>query len=102
MVDPLNCVFVLLLGLVPRLSGLTNYCALEHVSDTSSSYLAKEVPASGCQLLGSIISSSKHFIHLQGWKFTSFSHSLELGQQASWLLISYTRVNNHSEARSSS
>ena len=35
----------------------------------------------------------------QGWKFMSRSHGQELGQQASWLLIGYTRVNNQSEAR---
>ena len=38
----------------------------------------------------------------QGWKFMSFSHCQELGQQATWLLIGYTRVNNQSEARSAS
>ena len=36
----------------------------------------------------------------QGWKFISYSHCQKLGQQASWLLISYTRVNNQSEERS--
>ena len=38
----------------------------------------------------------------QGWKFFSFSHCQELCQQASWLLIGGTRVNNQSEARSAS
>ena len=35
----------------------------------------------------------------QGWKFMSCSHCQELGQQASWLLTGYTRVNNQSEAK---
>ena len=35
----------------------------------------------------------------QGWKFMSCSQCQDLGQQASWLLIGYTRVNNQSEAR---
>ena len=39
---------------------------------------------------------------IQGWKFMSYSHCQELGQQASWLLIGCTRVNNQSEARSAS
>ena len=30
----------------------------------------------------------------QGWKFMSYSSCQELGQQASWLLIGYTGVNN--------
>ena len=34
------------------------------------------------------------------WKFVSCSHCQELGQQAGWLLIGYTRVNNQSEVRS--
>ena len=38
----------------------------------------------------------------QGWKFMSCRHCQELGQQASWPLIGYTRVNNQSEARSAS
>ena len=38
----------------------------------------------------------------QGWKFMSWSHCQGLGQQASWLMIGYTRVNNQSEARSAS
>ena len=38
----------------------------------------------------------------QGWKFLSCSQCEELGQQASWLLIGCTRVNNQSEARSAS
>ena len=38
----------------------------------------------------------------QGWKFMNCSHGHELGQQASWLLIGCTRVNNQSEARSAS
>ena len=33
-----------------------------------------------------------------GWKFMSRSHCQELGQQASWLLIGCTRVDNQSEA----
>ena len=36
----------------------------------------------------------------QGWKFmscTSLYHCQELGQQASWLLIGYTRQNNQLE-----
>ena len=37
---------------------------------------------------------------LQGRKFMSCSHFQELCQQASWLLIGYTRVNNQSAARS--
>ena len=32
---------------------------------------------------------------VQGWKFMSCSDCQELGQQASWLLIGYMRVNNH-------
>ena len=32
-------------------------------------------------------------------KFMSCTHCQEWGQQASWLLIGYTRVNNQSEAR---
>ena len=32
----------------------------------------------------------------QGWKFTSCCHCQDLAQQASWLLIGYTRVNNQS------
>ena len=39
---------------------------------------------------------------LQGWKLMSCSHCREFCQQASWLLIGYTRVNNHSEAKSAS
>ena len=35
----------------------------------------------------------------QGWKLISCSHCQELCQQASWLLIGCTRVNNQSEAR---
>ena len=35
----------------------------------------------------------------QGWKFMSCSQCQELCQQASWLLIGCTRVNNQSEAR---
>ena len=35
-----------------------------------------------------------------GWKFMSCCHCQQLGQQASWLLIGCTRVNNQSEARS--
>ena len=31
---------------------------------------------------------------LQGWKFMSCSHCQELCQPASWLLISFTRMNN--------
>ena len=38
----------------------------------------------------------------QGWKFMSWSLSRELCQQASWLLIGCTRVNNQSEAKSES
>ena len=38
----------------------------------------------------------------QGWKSMSCSHCQELCQQASWLLIGCTRVNNQSEARSAS
>ena len=38
----------------------------------------------------------------QGWKFMSCSQCQESCQQASWLLIGYTRVNNKSEARSAS
>ena len=37
--------------------------------------------------------------YLQGWKFMSCIHCQELCQQASWLLIGCTRVNNQSEAR---
>ena len=36
----------------------------------------------------------------QGWKFMSCNYCPELAQQASWLLIGCTRVNNQSEARS--
>ena len=36
----------------------------------------------------------------QGWKLMSCSHCQELGQQASWLLIGYTRGNIQPEARS--
>ena len=36
----------------------------------------------------------------QGRKFMSCSDCQELGQQVSWLLIGYTRVNNQSETRS--
>ena len=32
----------------------------------------------------------------QGWKFMSCCHCQELGQQAIWLLIGCTRLNNHS------
>ena len=39
---------------------------------------------------------------VQGWKFMSCGHCQEKGQQASWLLIGCTRVNNQSEARSAS
>ena len=39
---------------------------------------------------------------VQGWKFMSCSHCQELCQQASWLLIGCTRVNNQPEARSAS
>ena len=38
----------------------------------------------------------------QGWKFMSCSHCQELCQQASWLPIDCTIVNNQSEARSAS
>ena len=38
----------------------------------------------------------------QGWKFMSYVHCQELSQQASWLLIRCTRVNNQSEARTAS
>ena len=34
----------------------------------------------------------------QGWKLLSCSHCQELCQQARWLLIGYTKVNNQSEA----
>ena len=37
---------------------------------------------------------------IQGWKFMNCIHCQELGQQASWLLIGCTRVNNQSRARS--
>ena len=36
----------------------------------------------------------------QGWKLMCCSHCQGLCQQASWLLIGCTRVNNQSEARS--
>ena len=38
----------------------------------------------------------------QGWEFMSCSHCQELGQLASWLLISYTRVNNQLGLKSAS
>ena len=38
----------------------------------------------------------------QGWKIMSCSHCQELCQQASWLLIGCTRLNNQSEARTAS
>ena len=38
----------------------------------------------------------------QGRKLMSCSHCQELRQQASWLLIGYTRGNNQSEARTAS
>ena len=38
----------------------------------------------------------------QGWKFMSYNHCQELGQQASGLLIGSTRVNIQSEARAAS
>ena len=38
----------------------------------------------------------------QGWKFMSCSHSQELGQSTSWLLIGCTIVNNQPEARTAS
>ena len=41
-------------------------------------------------------------LYTQGGKFMSCSHGQELCQQASWLLIGYTRGNNQSEARSAS
>ena len=41
-------------------------------------------------------------IYTQGRKFMSCCHRQELGQQASWLLIGCTRVNNQSEARTAS
>ena len=34
-----------------------------------------------------------------GWKYMNCSHCQELSQQASWLVIGCTRVNNLSEAR---
>ena len=35
--------------------------------------------------------------HVLGWKFMSCSHCQELGQQASWLVIGCTRVNNSNQ-----
>ena len=37
-----------------------------------------------------------------GWKFLSCSHFQEFCQQANWLLMGYTRVNNQSGARTAS
>ena len=41
-------------------------------------------------------------LHTQGWKCMSCSHCQEFCQQASWLLIGYTRVNSQSEVISAS
>ena len=55
------------------------------------------IPAAGFIGLTYLTSESK-----QGWKFMSCSRCQEFGQQASWLLIGYTRATNRSEARPTS
>ena len=54
-----------------------------------------------CHVLEYAILFRSNRVH-QGWKFMSCRHSQELGQQASWLVIGCTSVNNQSEARSAS
>ena len=44
-----------------------------------------------------LIQGNSSFV--QGWKFMSCRHCQELCQQASWLLLGCTRVNNQLEAR---
>ena len=41
--------------------------------------------------------SCRRELCILGWKFMSCTHCQELDQQASWLLIGYTRVNNQSD-----
>ena len=71
------------------------------IQGLSKSQMMSEGPSSLGPSVPSPVRDSPLLIQ-QGWKFISCSHCQELGQQASWLLIGCTRVNNQSEARSAS
>ena len=66
-------------------------CDLDKLLDRSDLTWSAEAPT-----------TNKKKVSEQGWKFSSCCHCQEFGQQASWLLIGCTRVNNQSEARSAS
>ena len=50
------------------------------------------------KLIKYLVTDGEQVSRDQGWIFFSCSHCQELCQQASWLLIGCTRVNNQSEA----
>ena len=68
----------------------------------SAAVLVRELPYSNVTLPTPPDLRLPNAAAILGWKFMSNSHCRELCQQASWLLISFTRVNNQSEARSAS